>query len=153
MKSYTVLAAAAAIVMAGSAGASHASTLLFTFIDPTDPGDDFSFEQSSNPTPLSFVTDSFTDVPNFDGTGVSFGTTDAFWTTTGIGSYGGPQVYSGTEAAPVFTAGETFTLTAGETTGTLSITTVPEPATWAIMLAGFAGLGGALRVRRRVALV
>lgn len=29
--------------------------------------------------------------------------------------------------------------------------TVPEPATWALMLAGFAGLGGALRSRRRLA--
>jgi hypothetical protein len=32
-------------------------------------------------------------------------------------------------------------------------TAVPEPATWAIMLAGFAGLGAALRMRRRARVV
>ena len=31
----------------------------------------------------------------------------------------------------------------------VSLTAVPEPATWAIMLMGFAGLGAALRARRR----
>ena len=34
-------------------------------------------------------------------------------------------------------------------TGTLSVQAVPEPATWAMMIIGFAGVGGALRQRRR----
>ncbi|HEY7901130.1 MAG TPA: PEPxxWA-CTERM sorting domain-containing protein [Caulobacteraceae bacterium] len=41
---------------------------------------------------------------------------------------------------------------AGVSDGTSLVTTfgaVPEPAAWALMLAGFAGLGGALRSRRR----
>jgi hypothetical protein len=35
----------------------------------------------------------------------------------------------------------------------VSVVGVPEPAAWALMLVGFAGLGGALRTRRRAALV
>ncbi|HEY5289395.1 MAG TPA: PEPxxWA-CTERM sorting domain-containing protein, partial [Caulobacteraceae bacterium] len=31
----------------------------------------------------------------------------------------------------------------------VSLTAVPEPAAWALMLAGFGGLGGALRMSRR----
>ena len=35
----------------------------------------------------------------------------------------------------------------------VSFTDVPEPAAWALMLLGFGGMGAALRMRRRVALV
>ena len=52
------------------------------------------------------------------------------------------------------TTGELYTygdggLPAFDAKGTLSVGVVPEPATWAIMLMGFAGLGGALRAVRR----
>jgi hypothetical protein len=40
---------------------------------------------------------------------------------------------------------ETFQILGGAVSGT------PEPATWALMLAGFAGLGAALRSRRKLA--
>ena len=43
-------------------------------------------------------------------------------------------------------AGEYFAL------DNLSLTTVPEPATWAMMLVGFGGLGAAMRSRRKQAL-
>ncbi len=35
----------------------------------------------------------------------------------------------------------------------LTVTSVPEPATWALVLAGFGGLGAALRARRKAAVV
>ena len=38
-----------------------------------------------------------------------------------------------------------------DTTGDLTITTVPEPAVWAMMLVGFGGLGSAMRRRRALA--
>ncbi len=41
--------------------------------------------------------------------------------------------------------------TSGQAIGTLSATTVPEPATWALMLVGFGGLGVTLRSRRKAA--
>lgn len=62
----------------------------------------------------------------------------------------GPQLYTGTEDAPVFRLGS-FVLTdyfgSGDTY-TLTVTAVPEPATVALMLAGL-GLVGGIAVRRR----
>ena len=39
----------------------------------------------------------------------------------------------------------------GVTFATLDTSAVPEPATWAMMLVGFGGMGAALRSRRKVA--
>ena len=38
-------------------------------------------------------------------------------------------------------------------TGGVGVSAVPEPAAWALMLVGFGGLGGALRLKRRSTLV
>jgi len=68
----------------------------------------------------------------------------------------GPQLYSGTVRAPVFGIG-TFELTEYEGTGRYTLTiaeagaaAVPEPASWAMMIAGFGLAGTALRRRPRV---
>lgn len=62
----------------------------------------------------------------------------------------GPQLYSGPVTAPVFRTG-TFQLTEYEGTGrytlTVSQAAVPEPANWALMIAGFGLAGAALRRR------
>ena len=65
----------------------------------------------------------------------------------------GPQLYSGSEDSPVFKLG-TFALTEYEGTGayTLNVTNlsaVPEPQTYAAMLAGLGLIGMVLRRRRR----
>lgn len=71
-------------------------------------------------------------------------------------AYDGVQIYTGPESAPVFHTG-VFALTdyySGSPitlTVTLAATTpsVPEPASWALMIGGFGLAGGALRLRRR----
>ncbi|RSV42013.1 PEP-CTERM sorting domain-containing protein [Sphingomonas sp. ABOLD] len=71
-------------------------------------------------------------------------------TPTGFVSTG-LSLYTGTEAAPTFKLG-TFTLTPN-TPGpaySLTISAVPEPASWAMLLAGFGALGTMVRRRRDV---
>lgn len=67
----------------------------------------------------------------------------------------GPQIYGGTEDAPTFKVG-TFQLTDfyNSNSYTLAISetptsTVPEPATWAMMVLGFSMAGTAFRRRLR----
>jgi PEP-CTERM motif len=58
----------------------------------------------------------------------------------------GPQLYGGSDEHPTFLAG-TYTLTEflGEGTYTLTISAVPEPATYGMLLAGIGLVGAALR--------
>lgn len=78
-------------------------------------------------------------------------------TYAGYGFYG-PQLYTGSTAAPRFTPG-TFDLYVSPdgVRGKLTITSdrvdaaVPEPASWAMMVAGFGAFGGVLRRRRPLA--
>lgn len=75
------------------------------------------------------------------------------------GGYGlvvtdGPQLYTGTEANPVFKLG-TFSLTEYEGSGTYTLSisqavaAVPEPETYAMLLGGLALMGAMLRRRRQ----
>ena len=151
------LAAAAAL-----ATGAHAEELLFTYAESGPGAIDFSFEQSSNPTPISFSDGFATQVPVSDWTGNVGPFTSISWfsasdngmfdTVDGVVQVVGPQVYGGSEAAPTFAPG-TF---AGvdhinQLSGVLTVTAiaaVPEPASWALMLIGVGALGAAMRSRK-----
>jgi hypothetical protein len=62
----------------------------------------------------------------------------------------GPQLYTGPETDPKFLLGS-FDLTGLSTPGdyTITIEAIPEPATWAMMIGGFAMAGAALRRRQQ----
>ncbi len=144
-----------AMVASASAGA---VTLIATYSDSWYSG---SWEQDSDPTPLSYGAE-VTTIPIWDVTGDAVsppyinyhplnGVLDG-----GFDLFTGTQIYTGPESAPVFSVGS-YTglgLPGLSTGGVLTFTAVPEPSTWAMMLAGFVGLGvltAATRRRRAIA--
>jgi hypothetical protein len=148
--------AAALALTASSVGGAHAATELLFTIEGTFPT--VTFELPSNPTP-----DSVTPGSNFVffATPATVGGTTAtlngltFWNQADSYNieyqvndsvdflYEGSQIYTGSEASPMFSPG-TFKLSGVNHTPdveTLTISEVPELSTWAMMLLGFAGLG------------
>jgi hypothetical protein len=141
------------VLMLSAGSVARASTLLFT-LSGVENG---SFTLSSNPTPDDFVAGQYTKFINLSfNNGV---TTDTnyqilFFSTINGGAfadiynpfgYFGSQLYTGTEAAPVFAPG-TFPLNqGGPTIETLTITAVaspvPEPASLLLSLTGLVSTG------------
>jgi len=122
------------------------------------------WEQDSEPTPAGYVTGEATVVPIWDfvayqpvgSLAAIFYYTSSFipvtFSTAPLGGvyFAGPQAYVGSEAAPQFAPGSLSGLFQGELPSTLTFTVVPEASTWAMMLAGFAGVAAlSFRVRRR----
>lgn len=150
-----------------------AAPLLFNIIGQTLTGPvTASFTLDSNPTPSRINDQSafgfgqifFDNVPGiFNGvaqtaSSISFGTGIASQfqisgSASGFAQFGGQTVFTGPLTAPVFSPG-TFTFT-GFSNGTLTVSplvaaAVPEPATWAMLLVGFGGVGFAMRRRASV---
>ena len=150
-----VVGALAALGLIAAASAAGAMTLIVRYSEdgfPGDPGIKYSFNQLSNPTPISYADGYYTQVAISNGTGVYAGLTSTVWYSTSysiiLGDYM-PQVYTGPESAPVFAPGvfDTYDPADG-LTGSLTIS-LPEPSSWAMMLVGFGGLGAAMRSRRK----
>jgi hypothetical protein len=148
------LCAGVAAVAALLASSAHADYLLATY---TAPGESASWDQAEAPAPLFDATNFFTNIAVWNYTD-SVGGADSYvsyfptsfgggW-SDGAGDFSlfGAQVYSGSEAAPLFAPGSY-----AEGAGTLTLTAVPEPAAWAIMLVGLGLVGAVTRGRRRVA--
>ena len=154
-----------ATALVAFASPAYAAPLLFTFSDLNNS----SFQIDSNPVSAPSSIFSFTtSVTNGkqNGAAFDFGTVRFFSSIGGGGVFSefgspggfGPQLFSGTTATPVFSPG-TYAFTnlfgspngAGLTVSAVAVAgAVPEPATWAMMLAGFGGIGFALRRRSKV---
>jgi hypothetical protein len=151
--------------------AARAATFTVTWTEPS-LGISVSWEQSSAPTPIDFISGAFTDIAVSDFTSTGSTTvgpyTDIVWVNSSFGGLFhtpeepvatyiviGPQAYSGDESAPTFLMGVYDGTNLG--TGAAAIVTissgaspVPEISTWAMMLLGFAGLAFAgYRASRR----
>jgi hypothetical protein len=61
------------------------------------------------------------------------------------------NIYNGAGAFPAGDIIANATDNFGGSQGTFNLTAVPEPASWAMMLVGFGGLGVAMRSRRKMA--
>jgi hypothetical protein len=122
---------------------SAAGTFVDEFNDPTHAttNSTLSFTVAQN---FSFLTNTIYDVTlqaSMGGTVIS---------TSGVLS---ESLFANID--PMFTVAGPFTIDISPGFGGVTLAApaggVPEPAAWALMLLGFAGLGGALRSRRRVA--
>ena len=169
MKLKRLLVVTAGIAALAAPASAEAAILLFDF-DAND-GRDFSFRLDDSRTPdttsgfgsNSLIT--YRDVPGTyidpDGlsstANISFGT--GFFSTLQVGAvfyspntFRGPALFDGSRTNPQFNLG-TFALTGSvlnPTNGTLSVSVIPEPATWAMLLLGFFGIGAAIRSKAKL---
>jgi hypothetical protein len=159
---FTAVAAAAVLgCSALGASAAHAAVLLFTLTGAVDA----QFTLDSDPLPSQFASGlelKFDSVDvNIAGTskdisvlfygplesgGISLFDESTNPTTEYLNTEG-PVLYSGSENAPSFAPG-IFDMSSGGGNEILAISAVPEPASWALMIVGIAGLGAALRSTR-----
>ena len=157
------LAAVSALALAAPAAAS----VVYTF--STNPNAGF-LGTTATFTTADFLTDPSTTITTFDscllgvglvGSGITEPCSFATILITGAGSsiqvQGATLTVTGTFAANAFsTLGMTFGPPfPGSSASSLTVASpngaVPEPATWAMMLLGFAGIGFAIRRRFRLA--
>jgi hypothetical protein len=124
-----------------AAAPNAAATLLqFSYVETGSGAIHFTFDQDSNPTPLAFVSGNYTYVPVTNWTSnIGTASSIAWYNISAEGMFStltptsyvveGPQVYTGTEANPVFTTGvfDGVDKTNG-LDGVLTITTAAVPA-------------------------
>lgn len=148
----------------------NAATYIFTLTgDMNATFQNATFQLDANPTPDIEVDGGFTLLNvAFDQSPTGFANLNFYSTSNSggfdiedpttihfFGNFLGPQLYTGTEANPTFKTG-TFALTDDQGAGsyTLNIAsaigTVPEPATWGMMILGMGAVGFAMRRRQKV---
>lgn len=149
-----------------AAANAQAATYQFVVTDPSLTqsgvpldGNRYTFFFDSAPTPVSFDAGSFTLNGSASYTAGVFGAYRVdgpftFYTASNFGGFDSPlniyfsdQLFTGTTAAPVFRLG-TFALDSGSITISAVTSSVPEPATWGLMIVGFGMIGAASRRRR-----
>ena len=173
MKNVRALLAGAAFALIVAAPA-QAAPLLFSYqSSPTAKGMFMgSFTIDSNPVPSSIGEKGFFQLSNVAGvyTSGAVPTNTAanidFFLTDAVAQSGGfeldvpggnaflfeagPQLFSGTLAAPVFQTG-IFTLARGTVVTIAAVPgAVPEPAAWGMMILGMGAIGAAMRRRQKV---
>ena len=167
-RSYLLSVGVAAMAFAVSSPAS-AEPLLFSFSGPSGTA---SFQLDSNPTPdfsstfigsdqfgFNNVAGTFGGIPGTASV-ISFGSGSIFASLSitapnlGFTQFSGPALFTGTRTDPVFSTGSFTLINPFFGNGNLVISqiqgAVPEPATWAMMMLGFGGLGFAMRRRAKV---
>ena len=159
-----VIAAAALLGTIAVAVPASADPLLYSFTPTLAGAQSFTFNMDSKPSPLASTPFQFTArSQNLTVNGIArTGIFDFdFYTiagsgglfSTSLGSYLGPQLFSGTTSAPTLLTGN-FTLTGGPSGagGILTVKSlvaaVPEPGTWAMMIVGLGLAGSAMRRRK-----
>jgi hypothetical protein len=159
MSNWVASALAASLGSALCASSAGASVLLFAFGGGS--AGHLSWKQDSAPTPAVFSADFSTTVDvtpvGLDPNGHAFSQIifypafigGGFSMTNYVVNVFGDPVYTGPEDAPVFAPG-VYTLldTSGAQAGTLSVTAIPEPGAWSLMLLGVGGFGAVLRRAR-----
>jgi hypothetical protein len=157
-KDHFIAGAIAALGLAAAASAAGAATLVVNYSEQAPgagPGGiSLSFDQSSKPTPISYLLGGYTQVPIWKATGAFAGLTSVYWYNSAFGGgyddYG-PQTYVGPESAPFFPAPAAYDEYDPNDglTGTWTFAfAVPEASAWATMLLGIAAVGAAIRLRR-----
>ena len=152
------IAALAATILFGAASArAEVLEATWTFSPAGTPVTVATWEQDLAPTPLASAPGVGTEIPisdfvDFLGIGtlasITYYNNSSYpyiFSTVPLGGIHvtGPQAYTGSEAAPQFAPGTfTGTVVAGDVSApsTLTLTAVPEPSTWVMLIAGFVGL-------------
>jgi hypothetical protein len=164
LKMSSAISAAALLGLIATAVPASAATLFYNFTPTTAGAQSFTFNVDSNPALLSSTPFQFTaSVQNVTVSGVARSgiTSFDFYSAIGngglfsssIGSYGGPQLFSGAVSAPTLLTGR-FSLSGGPSgaSGILNVTSVvtavPESGTWAMMIVGLGLAGSSLRRRK-----